>query len=83
MAKKSPWDMGEYIATDKDNEAYEWCIKNGIKISPTAYSEGAWWLDIENNGKTNRSPKKFLKTVVWEKMYEYYNYYHDKYKKQI
>ena len=46
MAKKSPWDMGEYIATDKDNEAYEWCIKNGIKISPTAYSEGAWWLDI-------------------------------------
>ena len=83
MAKKNPWDMGEYVATDKDNEAYEWCIKNGTEISPTAYSEGAWWLDIENNGKTNRSPKKFLKTVVWEKMYEYYNYYYDKYKKQI
>ena len=73
----------EYVATDKDNEAYNWCIKNGIKISPTAYSEGAWWLDIENNGKINRSPKKFIKTIVWEKMYEYYNYYYDKYKKQI
>ena len=79
--KKSPWDMGEYIASDKQIEAYIWCIRNGIFISPIAKTEGAWWLEITNNGKTNKSPKTFTKTVVWEKMYEYYNYYYDKYKK--
>jgi len=79
--KKSPWDMGEYIASDADSKAYDWCIKNGIYISPTAKTEGAWWLDIENNGKVNRSPKTFTKTAIWEKMYEYYNYYYGKHKK--
>jgi hypothetical protein len=79
--KKSPWDMGEYMPSINDTKAYHWCIKNGIFISPTAKTEGAWWLDIENQGNINRSPKTFTKTAIWEKMYEYYNYYYDKYKK--
>jgi hypothetical protein len=81
MAKKQPFDMGEYTRTEKDFEAYRWCIKNDIKISPTAKAEGSWWIDIVNQGVKNRSPKTFIKGVIWEKMYEYYNYYYDKYKK--
>lgn len=81
MAKKQPFDMGEYIVSDKDIEAYRWCIKNDIKISPTAKTQGSWWLDIVNKGVINRSPQAFIKGVIWQKMYEYYNYYYDKYKK--
>jgi hypothetical protein len=79
--KKQPFDMGEYMPSLEDTKAYHWCINNGVYISPTAQAEGAWWIDIENQGVTNRSPKTFTKTVIWEKMYEYYNYYYDKYKK--
>ena len=57
MAKKQPFDMGEYIPTEKDFEAYRWCIKNDIKISPTAKAEGSWWIDIVNQGVKNRSPQ--------------------------
>ena len=81
MAKKSPFYMGKYTATNKDIKAYEWCIKNDIKISPTAKAAGSWWLDITNKGIKNRSPQTFGRDVIWEKMYEYYNYYYDKYKK--
>ena len=78
---KQPFDMGEYIPTEKDFEAYKWCIENDIKISPTAKAEGSWWIDIVNQGVKNRSPQTFVKGVIWEKVYEYYNYYYDKYKK--
>ena len=48
--------MGYYMPSDKDREAYGWCINNGIYISPFANGEGAWYIDIKINNKTNRSP---------------------------
>jgi hypothetical protein len=79
--KKNEWDMGEYSVTDQDAEARYWCIKNGIKISPFAKQAGYWYIDITVNGKTSRSPHVYIAGLIWEKIYEYYRYYYDKYKK--
>ena len=81
MAKRSPFNMGEYKPTKQDYEANVWCIRNNIYISPLALREGSWCIEITINGVTNRSPKAFVKDTVWEKYYEYCRYYYDKHKK--
>ena len=73
--------MGEYMPSSEEEKAYVWCIRNNIKISPTANSEGSWWIEININGNINRSPEPFKKVRVWEKLYEYCKYYYDKHKK--
>ena len=38
--------------TDENLKAYRWCISNGIKITPWAYSSERdnyyWWIDVYN-----------------------------------
>ena len=53
--------------------------KPNIKIAPFAKQAGAWYIDITINGKTTRSPHVYIKDVIWEKIYEYYRYYYEKY----
>jgi len=77
--KKSEWDMGSYQATDEEVEARLWCVRNGIYISPFAKEAGSWYIDITINGKTNRSPYVYIKDMIWQKIYEYYKYYYEKY----
>ena len=79
QAKKSAWSMGRYEATDEDWEAMRWCINNGITIAPFAKEPGSWYIDITINGKTNRSPHIYIRDMIWEKIYEYYRYYYEKY----
>ncbi len=81
MAKWKKVDMGSYAPTIEDMEAYVWCIRNKIYISPFATGEATWYLDIEINKKTNRSPTAYSKNTIWIKMYEFYKYYYDKYEK--
>ena len=75
--------MGYYMPSDKDREAYGWCINNGIYISPFANGEGAWYIDIKINNKTNRSPLTYGPTSIWIQMYGFYKYYYDKYAQKI
>lgn len=77
--------MGRYYAADDEMDAAMWCIKNNIKISPLkkSFSEDRWYIEITLNGKTHRSPESYGKTAVWEKMYEYYLYYYNRYMKNI
>ena len=77
--------MGKYYATDEEIDAAMWCIKNNIKISPLkkSFAEDRWYIEITLNGKTHRSPESYGKTVVWEKMYEFYLYYYNRYMKTI
>ena len=81
--KKSPWDMGEYTPTKEENLAWLWCMRNSIKISPMCKAEGAWWIEIENNNKINRTPNVFTKISVWRELYKYCKYYYDKYENKI
>ena len=75
--------MGQYMPTTVETEAYRWCINNGIYISPFANGEGAWYVDITINGKTNRSPEVYGKITIWIKLYEFYKYYYNKYAHRI
>ena len=69
-----------YAYTPEDFKAYQWCINNGIYISPFCKENFAWWyIDIEINGKINRSPQAFNPRELWEKIFEYYKYYYNKY----
>ena len=75
--------MGYYMPSEKDREAYAWCINNGILISPFATGEGTWYIEIKLNNNIHKPPTPFGKTVVWIKLYEYYKYYYNKYAQKI
>ena len=64
----------------KEFKAYHWCINNGIYISPFCEENfTSWHIDIEINKKINRSPQTFNPRELWEKIFEYYKYYYNKY----
>jgi len=73
--------MGSYYASNREMDASEWCIRNKIFVSPISDKKNSnkWYLEIELNGKINRSKESFGKVVIWEKLYEYYLYYYNKY----
>jgi len=84
MAKKK-WaiDMGKYLATDKEIEANNWCLRNKIFISPRASDSSHWRIDININGRVSSSPRLYEKTEIWQKLYEFSVYYYEKYKKEL
>ena len=75
--------MGYYMPSEKDREAQSWCRNNGIYISPFANGEGAWYIEIKMNNKTNRSPLTYGPVSIWIQMYEFYKYYYNKYAQKI
>jgi len=84
MAKKSkPFDMGDFTPDKYEVEAWVWCIRNQIFISPIAINEGRWGLVIKNKGIENTDPNTYTKGDVWPKMYEYYKHYFNKYENKI
>ena len=80
-AKKGQINMGEPGHDIKDWEAYRWCVRNNIAISPRAYSATQWYVDINNKDKTHTSPDTYGKTEIWNKIFEYCKYYYDKHRK--
>ena len=80
---KNNIDMGNYVGSTVEKEAYEWCINNGIFISPKAKNTTEWFLDIIINGKTSTSPNAYKKIDIWKQLYKFYTYYYDKYANKI
>ena len=69
---------------DEQLETYKWCFNNGIKIGPIPLwnkDYGKWTVEITMNGKTSTDPKLYLKENIMHKVYEYCDYYYDKYGK--
>jgi hypothetical protein len=79
--KKGQIDMGQTGHSSLDWNAYRWCVKNNIAISPKAYSTTQWYIDIKNKDRTHTSPETYGKTEIWEKIFEYCKYYYDKHRK--
>ena len=75
--------MPPYNRSPEEEAAYQWCIKNGIKISPFAASSdkvnNEWWVDIETNNLTKSSPFKYNRDQIWSKIFELYVFYYNKY----
>jgi len=70
--------------TREDLTSYGWCLSNGIRIGPIPLwgnDYGNWTVEITMNGKTNTDPKKYKKESIMHKVYEYCDYYYNKYKK--
>lgn len=59
--------MGQTGHSSLDWNAYRWCVKNNIAISPKAYSTTQWYIDIKNKDRTHTSPETYGKTEIWEK----------------
>lgn len=81
MAKKNVIDMGDYLYSTTEFEAYKWCVDNGIYISPLALSTNKWFICIDVNKKINISPESYGKIEIWKQIFKYYKYYYEKYKK--
>jgi|TARA_R110000787_G_scaffold138_1_gene421 hypothetical protein len=68
--------------SDKDMIAYNWCINNGVKISPRACKSDRdnyyWWIDVEVNGAKRRSPITYNGKELNNKIFELYRFYYDK-----
>ena len=80
---KGAIDMGNYAPSNKEQEAYMWCIKNNIYISPKANTTTEWYLTITINGKESKSPTAYKKIDIWQQLYKFYVYYYDKYANKI
>lgn len=79
--KNKKFSMGKGPTDDESWDAYLWGIRNGILISPIAISESRWRIDIVSRGKKHTSPDSYGKDEIWEKIFEYYKYYYNKYDK--
>ena len=80
MGKKKKYgpDMGNYVPSTTEHEAWMWGVRNNISIAPFAQSETRWHIDITMNGKTIRAPDVYPKVEIFKKIYEYYKYYYEK-----
>ena len=80
-------EHGQYPKHERHNnelKSYEWCLSNRIVIGPIPLwgdDYGSWTVQITMNGKTNTDPAKYEKISVMHKVYEYCDYYYNKYKK--
>jgi len=60
---------------NKENtEAYQWCIKHGVKIYSVPCGKGfnnkTCWIEVNVNGRKQ--------TELWPKVMELYKFYYDK-----
>ena len=68
---------------NKENtEAYRWCIKHGVKIYSVPCGKGfnnkTCWIEVNANGRKQRSPNTYGPTELWPKVMELYKFYYDK-----
>ena len=42
-----------------------------------------WTIEISNKGNVNTDPNDYKKIDIWVKVYEYYEFYYNKYAKKI
>ena len=74
--------MPEYFRSELENNAYLWCIRNDIKISPFAVLNSEprkWWIDVVAKNKVKRSPYQYDDYQIWPKIFELYVFYFEKY----
>ena len=80
-------EHGTYPGHSRVNDelkSYNWCFNNKILIGPVPLWKenwGKWTVEIQMNGKRNIDPSKYERESIMHKVYEYCDYYYNKYKK--
>ena len=81
--KRKGRSPGSRSYTPEDMKRVNWCLRKGISVVLNPSDEGAdmWRVEIRMNGKPHVDPKLYSGYDALGKMYEYYKYYYDRYKK--
>lgn len=76
---KSAW-MPSYTPDNKELNAYLWCVRNNIRISPQAIlgNKKQYKIAISTGGDLKLSPP-YTVDIIWSKLYEFCIYYQSKY----
>ena len=70
--------------TVEELETYIWCFANRITIAPMPLwgdEIGKWTVRIKIIDKEHQDPGRYTKWEAMEKVYEYCDYYYNKYRK--
>lgn len=74
-----------YAPTSEEKDAYDYCVKNDIRISPVAIGPGMmnekWYVGIstpENYKKVYKSKFQYDNEQIWPAVYEMCLYYFNK-----
>ena len=69
--------------TKQDMKHVGWCVDKGIKIAviPNWKTTGEWQIELNIKKNIHLDPAIYTAAKAYEKMYEYYKYYYDKYNK--
>jgi hypothetical protein len=68
--------------TRLDMKRVQWCLDKQIHISISPLDKILWKIEIRlNKGEWKRDPGNYPFMEASKKMYEYYQYYYDKYNK--
>ena len=87
--KRKKGVMGKYYPTIEQREAWEWCVRNNIRISYQPQTPGpspkCWHITIiigpyKKGEKINVSPDCYKAVKCHEQMYKTCEYYYEKYR---
>ena len=84
IKKNTGRSPGTHPYTKEDIKHVGWCMNKGIKVAIIPHWEGQsneWKIELTINKKIHLDPNTYTSEEAHIKMYEYYKYYYDKYKK--
>ena len=83
LKKNAGRSAGTYSYTEAQIKHVRWCMKNGISVSmnPDWKTPDGWYIEIKMKDSIHIVAKSYLAEEAFEKLYEYYKYYYNKYEK--
>ncbi len=83
--KKKDYSLPDYLPSKEENDAYMYCVRNNIRISPLGINGefGKWKIGINvgpyiKGEKINLAPSIYDEDTIWPSYYEMCKYYYDK-----
>ena len=83
--KKKDYKLPDYMPSKEENNAYMYCVRNNIRISPLGINGeiNKWKIGINvgpyvKGEKINIAPHIYDEDTIWPSYYEMCKYYYDK-----
>ena len=70
--------MPDYTPSEQETEAYIYCVRNNIRISPKGIDGDNWHIEVYAGGKWNQSKEQYGREEIWKEYYKCCLYYYDK-----
>jgi len=81
MKPKKGRSLGYFSAPEDIWPKIGWCHTNaiGVSVMPDWQTASDWIVEVRINDKRHEDPGRYNAEAAVNKMYEYYEYYYDKY----